>query len=62
MNTEVSRFRKFRIGIYLLFWSEVRLRDDRFGVDDEIRMIGKICSIMSDMYIESFSPKNIEKW
>ncbi len=61
-NPEISRFRKFRIGIYLLFWSEVRLRDDRFRVDDEIRIFDNIFGIMSYRDRESLFPKSFEKW
>ena len=59
---EISSFREFRIGIYLLLWCEIRLRDDRLRVDDEISVIREILSFMSDKNLESFASEGREKW
>jgi hypothetical protein len=59
---EISSFREFRIGIYLFLWCEVRLRDDRLRVDDEISVIREILSFMSDKNLESFASEGREKW
>ena len=61
-HMKITSFRELRVGIYLLFRGEIWLRDDRFGVDDEISILRKICSIMSDRDSESLTSKSIEKW
>jgi hypothetical protein len=62
LDPEISRFREFRIGIDLLFGGEVRLRDDRLRVDDEIGIFSQILRIMSDRDLESLTSEYIEKW
>ncbi len=60
--SEISCFRKLRIGIYLFLRCEVRLRDDRLRVYDEISIIRKILTLVSDKNLESFASKGVEKW
>lgn len=59
---QISRFREFRIPIYLLFWCEVRFRDDRLRVDNEIGIVREILTFVSDKNLESLASKSIEKW
>lgn len=61
-NAKISSTCKFRIRVDLLFWSEIRLRDDRFRIYDEICIFRKIAYIMTDMDLESFLSERLKQW